>query len=58
MPVLGRSWKTTMLGILVIAVTIAKVGSETRKGKQPDLLFGLAGATVGAGLILGKDHDV
>ena len=55
---LGRSWKTTLAGILGIAVALLKVATDVNSGHPVDLTTTLSAMVVGVGLITAKDHNV
>ena len=54
----ASSWKTTVLGILALIATIAKLATEVLGGHPVDIGMTVLGVTAGAGLIAAKDHDV
>ena len=54
----SSSWKTTLLGILTLVATIAKLAIDVLGGHPVDIGMTVVGATAGAGLIAAKDHDV
>ena len=54
----ASSWKTTLLGILTLIATIAKLAADVLGGHPVDLGTTAVGLTAGAGLIAAKDHDV
>ena len=54
----ASSWKTTVLGILALIATIAKLATEVLSGHPVDIATTAIGMTAGVGLIAAKDHDV
>jgi len=55
---MGRSWKTTTLGVLSLIVTVANSLQTILTGGHLDLPATLVGITTGLGLIQAKDHNV
>ncbi len=55
---LGRSWKTTLTGVLMLIGISAKVGNELLTAQPVDWTQALTIVATGVGLIMAKDHNV
>lgn len=54
----GKSWKTTILGILTILGTLIKLFIDLANGSPVNLEVTLAGLSAGIGLLLAKDFNI